>query len=453
MKIFGLEISRASVTKAMQAINPRGAWNWIVREPYPGAWQNDDEWSVDCVLAHHAVYSCITLIANDIGKLRFRLMQQDGAIWKETTNAAYSPVLRKQNRYQNPIQFRQWWITSKLLYGNVYGLKQRDERGVVTGIWLLDPRRTTPLVTETGDVYYQLQVDNISGLTERSQLTVPASEIIHDRMNCLFHPLCGTSPLFAAGSIANLGLAIRRGSERFFANRSQPGGILTAPGAISDATAGRLKEYFEAGFTGQNAGRIAVVGDGLKFEPLMMAATDSQLIEQLKWTAETICSTFHVPPYKVGIGAMPSYNNIEALQQDYYNTCLQTLIEEMEACLDEGLRLPQSLGVELDLAGLLRMDTQTQVNTLKSAVEGSLITIDEARARLNYGPVAGGSSIWMQQQNYSLEALQERDRGDPFPAQSTPPAVTPPASEADQQDDEAVEAAFVVAFTKHLEAA
>jgi HK97 family phage portal protein len=453
MKIFGLEISRASVTRAMQAINPRGAWNWIVREPYPGAWQNDDEWSVDCVLAHHAVYSCITLIANDIGKLRFRLMQQDGAIWKETTNAAYSPVLRKQNRYQNPIQFRQWWITSKLLHGNVYGLKQRDERGVVTGIWLLDPRRTTPLVTESGDVYYRLQADNISGLTEQSQLTVPASEIIHDRMNCLFHPLCGTSPLFAAGSIANLGLAIRRGSERFFANRSQPGGILTAPGAISDATAGRLKEYFEAGFTGQNAGRIAVVGDGLKFEPLMMAATDSQLIEQLKWTAETICSTFHVPPYKVGIGAMPSYNNIEALQQDYYNTCLQTLIEEMEACLDEGLRLPQSLGVELDLAGLLRMDTQTQVNTLKSAVEGSLITIDEARARLNYGPVAGGSSIWMQQQNYSLEALQERDRGDPFPARSTPPAVTPADPESDQQDDEAVEAAFVVAFTKHLEAA
>jgi hypothetical protein len=46
--------------------------------------------------------------------------------------------------------------------------------------------------------------------------------------------------------------------------------------------------------------------------------------------------------------------------QSYYDTCLQPLIEAVEACLDEGLGLGESpnksLGTELDLDALLRMD-------------------------------------------------------------------------------------------------
>lgn len=45
--------------------------------------------------------------------------------------------------------------------------------------------------------------DNLSTLEEG--LTVPASEIIHDRMNCLFHPLVGISPIFACGLAAMAG--------------------------------------------------------------------------------------------------------------------------------------------------------------------------------------------------------------------------------------------------------
>src|SRR3546814_19841370 len=96
---------------------------------------------------------------------------------------------------------------------------------------------------------------------------------------------------------------------------------------------------------------VAVFGDGLKFEPMRMTSVDAQMIEQLKWTAEAVCSCFHVPAYKIGVGTPPAYNNIEALQQDYYSTCLQILIEDMELCQDEGLALPANYGTELDQIG------------------------------------------------------------------------------------------------------
>ncbi len=433
----------------MSPVGTRG-WYPLIREPYSGAWQQNVEWSVDCVLAHHAVFACITLIANDIGKLRQRLVKSDPeGIWNETTSSAFGPVLRRPNRYQNQIQFKQWWITCKLIRGNAYALKRRDNRGIVTGLYLLDPSRVQVLVSESGDVFYQLQSDNLSGLDDQG-LTVPASEIIHDRMNCLFHPLVGVSPLFAAGCVANLGLKIERNSSKFFGNGSQPSGILTAPGAISDDTAKTLADYFNANFTGEKSGRVAVVGDGLKYEQLSITAADSQLIEQMKWTAEVVCSTFHVPPYKIGVGTMPSYNNIEALQQDYYNTCLQSLIEEYEACMDEGLSLDEKTGVDLDLDGLLRMDSQTQIKVLNESVSGSLRTINEARKKINLAGVVGGDVIWSQQQNWPISELAKR------PAEAlggTAPAVAAPSPEPEPKPEEdATEKALAFLYRKAPEA-
>ena len=48
-------------------------------------------------------------------------------------------MLRKPNRYQTRIKFVEQWMMSKLTAGNTYVLKQRDERSVVTALYVLDP--------------------------------------------------------------------------------------------------------------------------------------------------------------------------------------------------------------------------------------------------------------------------------------------------------------------------
>lgn len=439
MRIFGRELTfkRAPMSPPGTGL---GGWWPVIKEPYSGAWQKNDSWTQESVLAHYAVYACVTLIANDIGKLRQRLMELDAnGIWKETTSAAFSPVLKKPNNYQNHIQFKQWWQTSKLINGNTYGLKRRDQRGVVIGIYVLDPCRVLPLVAEDGSIYYQLSNDNLNRVGDG--ITVPAEEIIHDRMNCLFHPLVGVSPLYAAAQAACQSLKMQSDSSTFFENGARPGGILSAPGAISDETAARLKAHWDANYTGKNAGRVAVVGDDLKFQQMKMSATDSQLIEQFRLTAEMICTAFHVPPSKVGVGATPAGTTAAQENQKYYNDCIQVLAEEYEACMDEGLSLPVypvQYGVELDIDGLLRMDMGSQVTTLTAAVKGSIMTTNEGRKRLNLPPVTGGDVVTAQQQDYSLEALAKRDANDPFAkpavAASATPAVTAEPTDEQIQD-------------------
>lgn len=443
---FGLEIRRKATPATMSSVSDnRGWWPLVVREPFTGAWQRDIEWTAESVLAHQAVYACVTLIASDIGKLRIKLVQQDAnQIWEETSSPAFSPVLRKPNRFQNHIQFKEWWATSKLTRGNTYVLKERDARGVVRALYLLDPHRVTVLVAPDGSVFYQLQADNLSNV--REPITAPASEIMHDRMNCLFHPLVGVSPIFASGLAATMGLKAQNNSANFFEKGSNPSGILTAPATIDDVTAKRLKEDWEANFSGDNSGRVAVLGDGLKFEPMRMTAVDAQLIQHLKFTAEAVCSTFHVPPFKAGVGSMPTYQNAEILNGIYYSDCLQSHIESFEAVMDEGLGLLETkdgktLGVELDLDALLRMDTATQITTLAAGVRGGIYTPNDARKKVDLKPLEGGNTVYLQEQDHSLEALAKRDaREDPFasappPARSAEPEPEPDDSEPEPDDD------------------
>jgi HK97 family phage portal protein len=418
----------------------RGGWWPIVREPFSGAWQRNMEVRVDTMLSYHAVFACVTRIAQDIGKLRIKLVEQDAnGIWNETTSPAFSPVLKKPNSYQTRIKFLEQWITSKLIHGNTYVLKERDARGVVTDLYVLHPQRVKPLVAPDGSVYYQLGADVLSGVAE-DRPTVPASEIIHDTMVALYHPLVGVSPIYACGLAASQGLNIQRQSAEFFENGSKPGGVLTAPGRIDKETAERIKAHWEANYTGPDAGRVAVLGDGLAYQAMVMTAVDAQLIEQLKWTAETICSCFHVPSYMVGVTPPPSHANIDALNQQYYAQCVQSLIESLELCLDEGLGLVNvpghTYGTELDLDGLLRMDAAAQYKTYGDGIQAGLLAPNEGRRKLDLAPLPGGDTAYLQQQNFSLSALSKRDAlADPFgvtPAAKSPAIAAPAANSNDR---------------------
>jgi HK97 family phage portal protein len=445
LRFLGYELTLTKATPpsglAPPASRGRDWWPLTVREPYTGAWQRNDEIRAETVLAYNAVYACVTLIASDISKMRVRLVEQDrNGIWSEVDVPAFSPVLRKPNRYQNRIKFIEQWMVSKLLHGNTYVLKQRDARGVVVAMYILDPVRTKPLVSPDGAVWYQLAKDNLTGI--ENSIVVPASEIIHDTMVPLFHPLCGVSPLIACGLAAMQGLSIQNNSTKFFENGAMPGGVLTAPGTIDDITATRLKEHWEKNYSGNNAGKVAVLGDGLKYEKMIMTAVESQMIEQLKWTAETVCSCFHVPPYMIGAAAAPAYNNIEALNQQYYSQCLQAPIEAIELCLDEGLALTtvqgHTYGTEFDLDDLLRMDTATQYKTIGDGIGAALLTPNEGRKKIGQKPLPGGDTAYMQQQNYSLAALNKRDQQeDPFSAGKAPaPTATPQTTD---DEDEAID--------------
>ncbi|EER3315199.1 phage portal protein, partial [Escherichia coli] len=240
-------------------------------------------------------------------------------------------------------------------------------------------------------------------------------EVIHDRFNCFFHPLIGLPPVYVAGLAATQGHHIQENSTSFFRNGGRPSGVIEIPGSITEENAKKLKSNWDSGYTGENAGKTAILSNGAKYNPTTFSPVDAQTVEQLKMTAEIVCSVFRVPAYKIGVGQPPSSDNVEALEQQYYSQCLQTLIESIELLLDEALETGENESTEFDVTTLLRMDSERRMKTLGDAVKNTLLTPNEARKRENLPPLAGGDALYLQQQNYSLEALSRRDaREDPF---------------------------------------
>lgn len=399
--------------KALTHPQASSEWDRLhIQEPFTGAWERNMELDLRPRDSFYAIFACISLISKDIGKMQISLKKKQKKVLVDAkTPKNLEIVLKKPNNYQNWKQFREYWVNSLLLRGNTYIFKVRDVFGHIVKLHILDPDRVQVLVSEDGQVFYKLYTDKLGG-TECE--TVPASEIIHDRINCLYHPLVGLSPIFSCGVHAGIGESILRSQATLFKNGARPMGVITAPGPLKRDDAKQLQQIWEASYGGSNVGKTAVLSDGLKYQQLTLSSADAQVVEQLKMSAEVVATVFLVPYYKISQTSVSGKNS--EVNENYFSDCIQSYVESMEYLLDEGLNLLE-YGVEafLDTDALIRMDKSSKIDYLKSAIGAGIMSPNEARAEIGLLPVVGGDSPMIQQQNYSLEAISKRDaKDDPF---------------------------------------
>jgi len=407
-----------------------GGWTPIsVREPYPGAWQlNEPPLTPGTALQNPTVFRCVSLIAGDIAKTPLRLVAlDDHGIWTETSSPAFSPLLRKPNRYQTIGQFLEQWVLSKLLWGNAYVLKEYDARNVVIALYVLEPSTVLPLVAPDGAVYYQAGPSLLADLPSGS-VGIPSAQLIHDRWNCAYHPLIGLSPLYGCYVAANQAILMDTASTNFFAVGGRPAGMLVSPLNLDQETIDRLSAKWKS----LPPGGTAFFGNDFKYVNIGPTAVDAQLTEQRDGTVATIAGCFGVPLNYVDARQQPPYAQSEATQLQYRSQSLQIHMAGIEAGLEQGLALPAPFGIEFDYDALLWMDTATRTAAAREAVTAGVMAPNEARKKyFGLGPVPGGDTPYLQQQMFSLAALATRDAGDPFAPPTPAPAAAAPAPGGD----------------------
>jgi hypothetical protein len=99
--------------------------------------------------------------------------------------------------------------------------------------------------------------------------------------------------------------------------------------------------------------------------------------------------------------------NVEATINSWLAFDLGSLLENLERSFDAGFNLPADEYIEFDESALLRMDYVVRIDAITKAIQGGVMAPNEGRFGEGLPPVAGGDTVFLQQQMVSIDMLAE----------------------------------------------
>ena len=348
-----------------------------------------------------AVYSCVRILAEAIAGLPLHLYtyKEDGGKEKAIGHPLYLLLHDEPNPEMSSFVFRETLMTHLLLWGNAYAQIIRNGKGEVVALYPLMPNRMTVDRDSSGQLFYSYQMNNSDAPTMRAGTVIlKPSDVLHIP-GLGFDGLVGYSPIAMAKNAIGLAIATEEYGAKFFANGATPGGLLEYPGTVKDPD--RVRESWNKGFSGsQNAGKVAILEEGMKYTPISIAPEQAQFLETRKFQINEIARIFRVPPHMVGDLEKSSFSNIEQQSLEFVKYTLDPWVVRWEQSLSRALFTPEEKKkyfVKFNVEGLLRGDYQSRMNGYATARQNGWMSANDIRELENLDriPAEEGGDLYL----------------------------------------------------------
>jgi HK97 family phage portal protein len=145
--------------------------------------------------------------------------------------------------------------------------------------------------------------------------------------------------------------------------------------------------------TEESGGTIGMLRNGMKATVLQMSNTDAQFIEQRQFDRQDIALLFGVESMP-GDNSSVSYNSLEQKNLTFLVNSLGPIKtkyeQQMFKVLTERERREHKLYFKFHQGALLQTDMKTTIDLLRSSIEATIYSPNEARAKLDENPYEGG---------------------------------------------------------------
>jgi HK97 family phage portal protein len=370
-------------------------------------------------LGFAAVWACVLAISQDIAALPCQLFQDKPTGGKE--KVVSHPATRLLNLQASPLQnampHRMAMIATVLLHGNAYAKIDYGPRYRPDAFYYKHPSQTE--VLRGGNrLYYRFWGD---------PRIYQDYEVIHLRGLCLdTDGVMGMSVLGAHRENIGQGLAAQRTGTNFYNNGAKVSGALETDNKVDKDVAERLRNNFSNIYGGaENAGKVVVLEQGLKFKSISLPPADAQFLETRKFTRGEIASIFRVPPHKIGDLERSTNNNIEQQSIDYVQNTLQPWLVNFEQ--EYRLKLLRVSEVDThyfrhNIGALLRADAKARSEYYRTMTDIGVYSINDVLALEEANGIGElGDARFVQVNRQTLENAMLPKTQPTAPATGTPP--------------------------------
>jgi HK97 family phage portal protein len=403
--------------------------HWIVRQVGGGRTKAGVSVNEHSALTLPAAFAAVRIIAGAMSQVPLVLMRKrvgaGGRTIREhaTDHPLYDVLKRKPNERTTSHRWRQTTFGHAAGWGNGYSEIERNGRGEVVGVWQLLPDRTAPEL-EGERLIYRTTIEN-------RQFRIPAEDVLHFS-GLGWDGYRGYSPIGLARQAIGLGLAMEEFGAKFFANDAKSGGVLIHPGKLSDPAKSRVRSDFEGQSGLDNAHRIKVLEEGMKFVPTTIPPEDAQFLASQEFTVAQVARMFGVPLFLLHSHEKATSwgSGLEQMGTAFVTYTLADWAvggeQELDAKLlsDEERRAGYYFKFVLD--GFLRGDTKTRTDKYKAGIQDGWMTRNEVRELEDMNPLDG-----LDEPLVPLNMTTAGDAADPAAADATSSDEPPPAGDGE----------------------
>ena len=313
-----------------------------------------------------AVYSCVRILSEAVASLPLHVYRYNGEGGKEKAvdHPLYFLLHDEPNPEMTSFVFRETLMTHLLLWGNAYAQIIRNGKGEVVALYPLMPNRMVVDRDDKGRIVYKYNLSKDDAPTMKGTMVELKSEDVLHVPGLGFDGLVGYSPIAMAKNAIGMAIACEEYGAKFFSNGATPGGILEHPGTVKNPE--RIRESWNAAFGGSaNANKVAVLEEGLRYNPISISPEQAQFLETRKFQINEIARIFRVPPHMVGDLEKSSFSNIEQQSLEFVKYTLDPWVARWEQSMVRSLLSTgekEKYFVKFNVDGLLRGDYQSRMN-------------------------------------------------------------------------------------------
>jgi HK97 family phage portal protein len=382
-------------TKRATKIDPKQPRDPVVAqwlgEPLSASGINVD---ADKALMETTVFACVRVLSETIGQLPLILYRGQGeGKERASSHYLYDVLHNKPNNFQTSVEFREMMQAHLCLRGNAYATIITDGVRAVSQLLPLHPDRMRVHFNKDGRgiptrIYEYFEPDGSSKVYLQD-------EIFHI-MGMSLDGITGVSPIRYQRETIGYRLATNEYGSRFFSNNATPKGVLRHPDAMSDEAFDRLKASWNAAHKGlSNSHNIAILEEGVEFQPLSINAEDAQWIDSQKLSRSEISAIFRVPAHMINDLEKATFSNIENQGQEFVTYTMQPWAKKWEQAIARDLisqrgRTRDGLFAEFLFDALLRGDSEGRSKLYHSLFHVGAMSQNEIRAKENLNPIEGG---------------------------------------------------------------